>query len=287
MMPNGVEQALADAELALATMAPDSMWRSDATLMREIALVLSGSVDEARDDLLAAYDAARALQATDVQSTAQAQLALLESRRNAWLPAARHAEEAMSVVTTAGLEYYALTALAHVAAARVALHRGQHGEARAAITRAHRLRPLMDHCLPWLTVQVGIEMTRAHLALGETDAARATLADAVRIFERRPDLGSLRDDAEEMAGHLAATSGPGTWAINLTAAELRLLPYLATHLTFPEIGDRLFITSHTVRSEAKAIYRKLDVASRNQAIERAVDVGLLEPMFPHRPNVAV
>ena len=52
----------------------------------------------------------------------------------------------------------------------------------------------------------------------------------------------------------------GKWGITLTAAELRLLPYLATHLTVPDIATRLFVTSHTVRSEAKSIYRKLDAS---------------------------
>ena len=42
-------------------------------------------------------------------------------------------------------------------------------DARAALARAHRLRPLLDHGLPWLTVQVGLELTRAHLALAERE----------------------------------------------------------------------------------------------------------------------
>ena len=47
----------------------------------------------------------------------------------------------------------------------------------------------------------------------------------------------------------------------MTAAELRLLPYLATHLSFPEIGQRLHLSRHTVKSHAMAIYRKLNVTS--------------------------
>lgn len=155
------------------------------------------------------------------------------------------------------------------------------------MTRAHRLRTLLDHSLPWLTVQVGIELTRAHLSLGEVDAARTILKETQTVLRRRPRLGVLVDEMEEMRRRVAATAGPGAWAVNLTAAELRLLPYLATYLTFPEIASKLFITTHTVRSEAKAIYRKLDATSRAEAIERAVDVGLLEPMFPHRMSVAV
>jgi LuxR family maltose regulon positive regulatory protein len=64
--------------------------------------------------------------------------------------------------------------------------------------------------------------------------------------------------------------------MSLTGAELRLLPYLATHLTFPEIATRLFISRNTAKTEAISIYRKLGASSRSDAIERAVEVGLLE-----------
>ena len=73
--------------------------------------------------------------------------------------------------------------------------------------------------------------------------------------------------------------------MSLTGAELRLLPYLSTHLTFPEIADRLYISRNTVKSEAVAIYRKLGASSRSGAIERAVEVGLLESsVYPPRAN---
>jgi LuxR family maltose regulon positive regulatory protein len=61
----------------------------------------------------------------------------------------------------------------------------------------------------------------------------------------------------------------------LSGAELRLLPYLQTHLTIGEIGERLFISRNTVSSEVASIYRKLGVSSRNDAVERATGIGLL------------
>ena len=64
-------------------------------------------------------------------------------------------------------------------------------------------------------------------------------------------------------------------ASTLTEAELRLLPYLATHLSFREIGERLYVSRHTVKSHAMAVYRKLNVTSRNAAVERARELGLL------------
>ena len=129
---------------------------------------------------------------------------------------------------------------------------------------------MLDHGLPWMAVQVGLELTRAHLALADAGAARTILAETERVLELRPDLGSLVEEARELRDRVAASSGSaGAWAMSLTGAELRLLPYLATHLTFPEIASRLFISRNTVKTEAVSIYRKFGVSSRSQAIERA------------------
>ena len=161
--------------------------------------------------------------------------------------------------------------------ARVALHEARHEDARAALTRVHRLRPLLDHGIPWLSTAVGLELTRAHLTLAEAGPARTVLAETEQVLEMRPHMGTAADDARELSGRVAAATEPaGAWAMSLTGAELRLLPFLATHLTFPEIASRLFISRNTVKTEAVSIYRKLGAASRSEAIERAVQVGLLE-----------
>ena len=61
----------------------------------------------------------------------------------------------------------------------------------------------------------------------------------------------------------------------LTPAELRLLPYLQTHLTFKQIGERLFVSRNTVSSQVGSIYRKLGVSSRSDAVQSAMSIGLL------------
>jgi LuxR family maltose regulon positive regulatory protein len=63
---------------------------------------------------------------------------------------------------------------------------------------------------------------------------------------------------------------------SLTAAELRLLPLLTTRLSFREIGVRLHVSRHTVKTQAIAIYRKFGVSSRNEAIHRAAELGLVD-----------
>jgi hypothetical protein len=82
-----------------------------------------------------------------------------------------------ALVEEKGLGDYATSALAHVVSARTALNEGRRGDARPALARVHRLRPLLDRGLPWLTVEVGLELVRAHLALGEAAAARPVLTE--------------------------------------------------------------------------------------------------------------
>jgi Bacterial regulatory proteins, luxR family len=53
------------------------------------------------------------------------------------------------------------------------------------------------------------------------------------------------------------------------------LPYLQTHLTIGEIGERLFVSRNTVSSQVSSIYRKLGVSSRSDAVTQATAAGLL------------
>jgi LuxR family maltose regulon positive regulatory protein len=285
MMPDGPERALADGELAVADLAPGSAWRPAALTLRGTASLVLDEAQNAIADLSAAV--AIGGSASQPLSVAHAQLALLAVRQGDWNEAGKQASAGRAVVKDAGLGEYSTSALVHAATARVAVHEGRQEDARAALSAAHRLRPLLDHGLPWLAMEVGIELACAHLALAEPGPARTVLGEAERVLEVRPQLGILVEDARQLQARLAATSGPdGAWAMSLTGAELRLLPYLATHLTFPEIGSRLFISRNTVKSQAVSTYRKLGVSSRSDAIERAVEVGLLDDsIYPRTPNL--
>jgi LuxR family maltose regulon positive regulatory protein len=75
--------------------------------------------------------------------------------------------------------------------------------------------------------------------------------------------------------HISRMPSGAIGASSLTAAELRLLPLLQTHLTFRGIGERLFVSPHTVKTQAISIYRKLGVSSRADAVREASELGLL------------
>jgi LuxR family maltose regulon positive regulatory protein len=286
MMPDGVERALSDANLALDQLPTESGWVPVTLVIRGIVHTLLGASDRANADLIAAVETGLAAGAFEDVYVAQAELSLIAARNGQWKAAGQRAEEAQALVAEAGLADYSTSAIVHVAMARVAVHEARKEDAAAALARAHRLRPLLDHGIPWLTIQVGLELTRAHLSFADAGAARTVLSETEAVLELRPDMGSLVDDARELHERVAATTGSaGSWAMSLTGAELRLLPYLATHLTFPEIATRLFISRNTAKTEAVSIYRKLSASSRSEAIERAVEVGLLESSIPSPANL--
>ena len=60
----------------------------------------------------------------------------------------------------------------------------------------------------------------------------------------------------------------------LTAAELRLIHFLPTHLSLQEIADRLFLSRPTVKTHIASIYRKLHVDGRSEAVELIDQLGL-------------
>ena len=159
--------------------------------------------------------------------------------------------------------------------ARVALHKGDVDRAREFAAHAARLRPLLSYAVPHLSVQSLLELARVYIALADTSGARAVLREVRDILQQRPDLGVLPEQAEAAHARLDSMRMGTVGASSLTTAELRLLPFLSTHLSFPEIGERLHVSRHTVKTQAISIYQKLGVSSRSEAIERMQEIGLL------------
>ena len=161
--------------------------------------------------------------------------------------------------------------------ARVAIHRGDLDRGRDDLVRAQLVRPLATHAAPWFAVDALLELARAYLAISDPAGAQVVVREAERIVRLRPDLGTLTTDLIDIRRRLAGTAATLAGSSTLTGAELRVLPFLPTYLSFQEIGERLFISRHTVKTQAMSIYGKLQASSRGEAVERAVELGLLEP----------
>jgi LuxR family transcriptional regulator, maltose regulon positive regulatory protein len=159
----------------------------------------------------------------------------------------------------------------------VAWHRGDTAAARQELVTAQRTRPLLTYAQPHLAVQARIELIRVHLALGDTASARTLMREIDDVLKKRPGLGTLVGEAQALRARLTEERTPSVVeASSLTVAELRVLPLLATHLTFPEIGAELFLSPNTVKSQAMSLYRKLGASSRSQAVARSRELALLE-----------
>jgi LuxR family transcriptional regulator, maltose regulon positive regulatory protein len=170
-----------------------------------------------------------------------------------------------------------VTAMLLAVTARLAIAKGEGARAREALVSAQRLRPIMTYALPWFAVQARLELAKAHLALSDPRGAATLCREAEGVLRRRPTLGTLVAEAKSVRARIATTPDQSSgWASTLTAAELRLLPLLTTYLSFGEIAERLFVSRNTVKTQAISIYRKLDASSRSEAIERAIELGLVD-----------
>ena len=111
-------------------------------------------------------------------------------------------------------------------------------------------------------------------ALGEHTRAADAIAEARSILESCPDPGIL-------AGRLAALDRPPQIRRvrcadqELSRREFRVLKLLQGDLSERDIGRELYVSHSTVHSHVRAIYRKLSVCSRADALKRGHELGLL------------
>jgi LuxR family maltose regulon positive regulatory protein len=271
----GVGRMRADAERAADSIPRASSWRPIALLLVGISRLLSGDAEGADDLFADAAEEGVHIGAWNGAIVAFAERAVIAIDGDRWVEAEQFARSALSMVRDHRAEDYPTSGLACAVSARVALHQGRGDEARMVLGRAQRLRPQLTYALPHVSVQTRLELVRAYLALGDVSGAGVLLREVDDLVRRQPDLGTLPTQAKELESMIEVNRAARSGASTLTAAELRLLPYLPTHLSFREIGGRLFVSPHTVKSQAISIYRKLGVTSRSGAIEQARRLGFL------------
>ena len=273
----GVEQMLADAEEAARKCAELNIVTPVAAVLQGTARVLSGDPDGGD----AAFEHVMSMSEEDGSAedfaVALCERSLLAMERGDWSRAELLADQARAVLHRVRREESFVTPLVCAAQARTALHRGDIPAARQELVSAQRMRHELTYALPHFAVQARIGLARACITLADLAGARTLTREIDELLRHRPGLGTLVGEAEALRGQLSKLRGPDApGASALTAAELRLLPILATHLSFPQIAEQMSLSRHTVKAEATSIYRKLGASSRDQAVMRARDLGLLD-----------
>ena len=271
---DGVDEMRRDAQIAWEGLSPASPYRATMLHTEGISYLVQDDHDRADPILAHAFDVATGANALPLAALILAERCIVAAQRDRWTEVTALAQRAVTVVEAGRFEDYWTSALVYAWAARAALHGGDMPKARYYIGRAARLRPLLTYALPVVSVQALLELARCYIALADPGGAAAVLGQIRDILQQRPDLGVLPALAGELQSRLAKIKAVAVGASALTAAELRLLPLLSTHLSFREIGERLYLSSNTVKTQAYSVYRKLGVSSRSGAVTRARELGL-------------
>jgi LuxR family transcriptional regulator, maltose regulon positive regulatory protein len=274
LCPHGVEQMVSDGELAASLEPPWSPWHTIAFGVLATGRWLNGDFDLALLDYTESIDAATQTQAWVPLTRMLALRAVLHMDQGDWDAAAQDVTSSLTVIDTHKLVEYGTSSTTYAAAARLSLHHSDIEAARTALAQAMRLRVLVTWATPWASVILRLQLAGAHLAIGDPRGARIILHEIDDVLHHRPRLGLLNDQVDALRQKLSA-AGPGGRTTTLSTAELRVLPYLQTHLTLAEIAGRLYVSRHTVATQAKSIYSKLGASTRGEAITRAREVGLL------------
>ena len=274
----GADQMRADADEAARKFAAAKFVAAVTPLLQGTAQVLCGDLDSAEAFFTEAESTEEHRQAApDISAIMLGERSLTAMARHQMDQAGDFASRAQARLRQARIADSYASPLVSAVQARTATHRGDLPAARRELTSALRLRSLMTYAHPHWAVQLRIALIRVHLALPDVAGARTLMREIDEILGRRPGLGTLVGEAGALRGQLARQRGGGVpGASTLTAAELRLLPLLSTHRSVPEIAAELFLSAHTIRSQVRSIYRKMDASSRHQVVTRARELGLLE-----------
>src|SRR5215204_3099154 len=216
---DGVDRMRADTQAALDELSPTSQWRPTAQVLEGIGYLVAGQANRADPILAQAVEVATEADARPAAAIGLAERSLVAMHHEDWEQAAALAERASGVVRAGRLDGYVASALVHAVAARVAVHQGDIAQAQQQLARATRLRPLLTYALPYLAVQTLLELGRVCLALDDGAGARVVLRQARDVLRRRPDLGILPGQVDELRSKLDSSRG-SVGVSSLTAAEL-------------------------------------------------------------------
>ena len=290
--PDGMGSQAFGAALARATLIFDDVGRSAAAARRALelagdqpaefswagsalgqALYLAGQAAEARpwlEDLVSQVPASVQPYAV---VTALAVLSLIAADQHD--PAAASlAHRAVATAEAEGVNFEPLSGIVYLALGRALARQGELAEAEVQLERALELFEVDSmglHRTYGLLVLASVRHDR-----GDLPGAQALADQARELVEQSKDPGmlpALLEQTEQALG--SRPRRPVQLAAPLTERELAVLRLLPTRLSTREIGRELYVSPNTVRSHIQAIYRKLQVNSRAEAVTTARQLGLL------------
>ncbi len=273
---SGMDTMRDDAVRAYELEPEGSAWRPLCRLFEGVALHLGGDPGEARSALEEAARRAAAV-APGVQTLCLAQLALVAIDEEDWDGGEARAALALAQVERVGITEYPTEALVFAVSSLVRARRGRIEEATGDLRQSRALLTALNDFFPWYEAETRIVLARTALRLSDVSLARTLLTEAARALRHVPEVPVLDRWLKETRKQAApGAAHAGAQQLSLTTAELRVLQFLPSHLSIREIAERLYVSPNTVKTHARAVYRKLDASSRAEAVVRADETGLLD-----------
>ncbi|WP_135457703.1 AAA family ATPase [Mycobacterium sp. DL99] len=247
-------------------------WWGAATTMKGTALAMLGESEQARATLESALPVIEDL--PGFQAAVLAHLAALDLGDGDLSAAISHTNAARSIVDSRDLSDMVPIVVVYAVDALVRARRGDVAGARSAARATERLLDRLGDLSARTALMAHVLVAGAAVEIDDTDLCDRHLGAAQRAHRREPEAVGVGQWLDQIRT-LSAARAAGGARPSLTTAELRLLPYLATHLSLQRIAGELILGRETVKSQAKAIYRKLGVSSRAAAVAEADRLGLL------------
>jgi LuxR family transcriptional regulator, maltose regulon positive regulatory protein len=200
-------------------------------------------------------------------------LSLVQLDRGDLDEAGRLARAALEVSDDPGFLEHFVTMMGHLARGKVEERRGRLEAAKRELARALELARRGAGA-----VELGatlLALGQAQQSLGQRDEARALFDEARRTLQGCPDVGTLE---RTLAAAERSSRPPPRLperGDELTERELSVLRLLAGELSRREIAEALFVSLDTVKTHTRGIYRKLGASTREEAVRRAREAGLV------------
>ncbi len=252
------------------------MWFAVACLADGGASFMLGDLDAAEEAWRAATAVAEPINHTS-WVIAHACLTLVHERRGDRTLAHATARDARRLLAELKLEAVPQLYQVHLFGAWQDMLAGR--EADAARQQAAGLA-LLERCrglAPWGSMQAHVTLATIAHVRGDAQGKSRWLDEAEATLARMPDAIMVKHQIADLRALVTIPRDEADGALALSAAERRVLQYLPTHLALAEIAERLYLSRHTVKSHVVAVYRKLGVANRSEAVEVATRGGLLDP----------
>jgi LuxR family maltose regulon positive regulatory protein len=206
----------------------------------------------------------------------KAHLALLHLYRDDLANADLWSRRALALADQNNLEGVSVAMPVYFVGALVAARSGRVAEARRLIAVGQAMLAAIGDRVHRTALFGNVLLGRAALALGDVAGARAFAHEAERARRRDGSALYVVAQLDALQQQLDAPSAQSSVVVTpLTPAEMRVLPYLATHLSLQQIAETLIISRNTAKSHSVAIYRKLGVSSRSDAVSESRRLGLI------------